>query len=348
MTTALDIIKGALRRINSYQPGDQLSSFDESDCLETLNDLLDSWSIDKLQVFGSNENILQWIVGQNQYKIGNPTCTSLGEPPMSGTITSGSFNVLGVNIPADVVAGTSANQVGAGSTLTDSQNLIPSGTYVVAVGMAYMMNTDGTIVTNPDGTPVTIASPTALIMSQAATGSSQGLDVITYTIPGDFPIPRPLRITNGFTRINTLDFTIEVTQSQDRFLEILYKAQPGPWPTVAWYNNQMPYGILNVYQTPGQGGYVHLYTDTILTNLALTQVLVVPQGYVRALKWCLAKEICGEYGFPLTEQIKTNAAESLNMVKAINAKPAVVSKYDRELVRGNRPDGGWILTGGMR
>jgi hypothetical protein len=117
---------------------------------------------------------------------------------------------------------------------------------------------------------------------------------------------------------------------------------------VAWWNNQFPYGLLNVYQSPGNSAELHLFTDTILSNLTLNQVLVMPQGYSRMLKWLLAKELCAEYGFPLSEAIKTNAQEALSFVKALNAKPANVARYDRELVRGNRPDGGWITHGGYR
>jgi hypothetical protein len=326
MATAQDIIKGALRRITSYQPGDPLSQTDEVDLLETLNDLLDSWSTDKLQIFGSNENITYWTANQNQYRIGNPTCTSIGLPPFTGTVTGGSNIITGItNIPSGLVAGSNANSSGAGSTLTDTANVIPAGTYVTAIG------------TN-----------TVTMSAAAAATPSTGTDTITYTLPGDFAFPRPLRITDGFTRYSELDFTIEVTMSQSRYLEILYKAQPGPWPTVAWYNPLMPYGILSVYQTPGNSGECHLFTDTILTNLTINQVLQVPQGYVRALKWCLAKEICAEYGYPLSPSIATNAAESLKMVKALNAQPAVVSRYEGELVSGNRPDYGWITHGGFR
>lgn len=325
--TALDFVKKALRRINSYQSGETIAQQDAKDVLDTANDLLDSWSTDTLYLFGSVENILSWIVGQNQYRIGNPTCTSIGLPVFTGTITSGSAVITGVTqIPASLVAGTSFNQIGAGSTLTDLQALFPANTYCTAIG------------TN------------TVTMNANATGNSQGLDQITYTIPGDFPIARPLRITNAFTRINQLDFTLDVCDTQDRFLEILYKAQPGPWPTVAWYNNAMPYGVLNVYQTPGQGGQVHLFTDTILSNLTLQQTIVMPQGYARAFSWCLAKEIWPEYhgSEPLPATIATNAADALNMIKALNARPAARATYDQMLVRGNRPDGGWILTGGMR
>jgi hypothetical protein len=316
MTTALDIIKGALRRISSYQSGEQIAPPDEQDCLDTLNDMLDSWSIDKLMVYGSNETILEWQAGKNQYTIGNPTCTSIGEPPFTGTVTRGSNVITNVTkIPTDLFVG---------ATLTDLGSVIPLGTTVTAVG------------TN------------SVTMSASATSAFAGQDQITYTIPGDFAIDRPVRITAGFTRMNGLDFDLDVYASQDEYTSVLYKAQPGPWPTIAWYNNTMPYGILNVYQTPGQNAEVHLFIDTILNNLTATQTLILPQGYTRALKWCLAKEMCAEFGFPITDAIRINAAESVNLIKALNAKPATRAKYDREISRGNRPDGGWIIHGGYR
>lgn len=325
----LDLVKRALKHITAYQSGETIAPQDAQDGADQMNSMLDLWSTQKLAVFGSNENILSWIVGQNQYRIGNPTCTSIGEQPFTGMVTSGSNVITGVTqIPADLVAGTSYNQVGAGSTLTDTGNLFPANTYCTAFN----------------------ALAQTVMMSANAIGNSQGLDQITYTIPGDFPIARPLRITNAFTRINQLDFTLDVCDTQDRFLEILYKAQPGPWPTVGWYNNLMPYGVLNVYQTPGQGATVHLFTDTILSNLTLQQTVILPQGYTFAIEWNLAKLIWPDYwsGKPVPTHIAENAKQGLDAIKALNAKPAARAAYDRMLVRGNRPDGGWIVHGGYR
>lgn len=418
MTSALSIIQGALRRINSFQSGEPLSPIDESDCLETLNDLLDSLSLDKLHVFGSNEWILTWTSQKRYYTVGNPTNAQLSNstgviesaagpvgslvypninagavwPNISGVIgaifngqtatnvltinsmTSGavfvgdiiigaglpantkiasfgtgsgqtgtynltttpgtvaaeamstqSATIVVTNVPSNLIAGpTSAYAVGSGSILSDSMNLIPLNTTVLAFTAA------------------------SITMSANAMGVSQGSDSIAYTIPGDFPIPRPLRITNGFTRFNTLDFTLEVAATQAQYTRLLYKAQSGPWPTLAWYNNTFPYGILNAYQQPGNGAELHLFVDTILNNMTLNQTLSMPQGYARMLKWNLAKEICAEYGFPMSDSIKLNAQASLDAIKALNALPAAVSTYDRALTRGNRPDGGWILSGGLR
>jgi len=325
-TTALNLLQGALRRINSYQSGEQIALPDATDCLDTLNDLLDSLSLDKQYVFGSNENILTWTAQKRLYSVGNPIMSLFGSLPFSGTLTSGSPTITALSsIPANLVAGsTAAYAVGSGSILVDVQGLIPLNTTVTGIGVS------------------------TITMSANASANSTGSDTFSYTVPGDFPIQRPLRITHGFTRFNALDFTLDVAETQSQYTELLYKAQPGPWPTVAWYNNQFPYGLLNAYQAPGNNAELHLFTDTILSNLTLNQVLVMPQGYSRMLKWLLAKELCAEYGFPLSEAIKVNSQEALSFIKALNAKPAEVARYDRELVRGNRPDGGWITHGGYR
>jgi hypothetical protein len=327
-TTALSIVKGALRKINSYQSGEQLSNFDETDCLETLNDLLNSLSTDKEFIFGSQENILSWTAQQRLYKIGNPTCSLLGLQPFTGTLTGGSNVITGItNLPPQLVAGQNpAYQVGSGSILNDVQGLIPVNTTVTAIG------------TN------------SVTMSANAIGNSAGLDSVTFTVPGDLPIPRPLRITHGFTRFNSLDFTLDVYATETQYTQFLYKAQPGPWPTVAWYNATFPYGLLNVYQTPGNSAECHIFTDTILQNLTLNQTLIMPQGYARCLKLLLARDIWIEYVSPVTvpAMLMKLAMEASNYIKALNAKPANVSQYDRELVRGNRPDGGWCTHGGYR
>lgn len=316
--TALQYITSALRKINSYQPGETLADVDSNDCLEILNDLLDSWSTEKLHVYGTNEFVLSWVNGQFSYKIGNPLCTDLGEKPFTGTLTGGSPTITGVtNIPQDLKVG---------ATLTDVGNVIPSGTTVTAIG------------TN-----------TVTMSANATASPSIGTDTITYSVPGDFAIARPLRITYGFTRINELDFPFDVYATQEEYLSILFKYQPGPWPTVAWYNNTYPYGILNVYQAPGMNAECHLFCDTILANLALTDTIQLPQGYARALKWSLAKELWSEYwgAAPLPDSIKKNAHDALQAIKALNAQPPERARYDSALLRNGRVGADWITHGGF-
>ena len=326
-TTALEIIKTALRRINSYQSGDPIDTPDANDALEVFNDLLDSFSTSDNFVFGANENVFNWVTGQRQYKLGNPAAVLLGGSNFTGTITSGSPTITAVtNMPPLLVAGAAAAYAqGSGSIITDTQGLIPSGATVTAFNSVAQ----------------------TITLSANATGSSTS-DSFSYTVPGDFPMIRPISITSGFTRFNGLDFTLDIATTQQQYNEILYKAQSGPWPTVAWYDYTFPYGLLNVFQSPGNAAEAHLFSQTILTNLTLTQLLVMPQGYSRAFKWLLARELWTEFmgGAPMPPTIERLAAEAMGFIKARNAKPQAIAQYDRALSRGNRPDGGWITHGG--
>lgn len=247
MATALDLIKGALRRINSYAPGEAVAAFDANDALETLNDMFDSWSTDEYMVYGSVENIFNYTPGKYVYTIG----------------PGGDFSV-------DVVTG--------------------------------------------------------------------------------LAIPRPLRITNAFTRITTqasgLDYPIDIID-QDTYTRIGFKGIAAPWPIKLWYNPTWPLGTISFYQNPSDSAELHLFTDTILADLTLNQQFDLPQGYARGIKFNLARELCLEYGREITPTLEKLAAESLAVIKALNAQPVPLTRLDNEMIGGNRTDAGWILSGGF-
>jgi|SRR6187399_1499046 len=312
-TTANDIILGALRFVNQYSPGESLDSADANDALETLNDLLESLSTDEASVYASNENVLQFVANQYIYTIGNYDAGQF-----AGTVTNGSPTITGVTVPADMVI--NGDLTGSG---------IPDGTTILSFN----------------------AGANTVTMSQNAT-ASPGAQQISYTVCGDFKLPRPLRVTESFTRITTsgssLDYPIEVV-SQQRYVEIGYKAISAPWPIIVWYNPTYPLGTLYFYQNPSGGGALHLFTDLILSNLPdLTTQVVMPQGYTRMLKRMLARDLAPEYGAIWTQQQERLTNEAYKMVKSLNQVPVPVAKYDTELTQRQSVDAGWILSGGFR
>jgi hypothetical protein len=312
-TTANTIVTSALRKINSYMSGETIAPPDAEDVLETFNDLLDSLSTDKASIFCSVENIFTFTPNQYQYTIGNYAGGNV-----SGSLTQGSPIVTNILPPSNMVVG---------GTVTDSYNALPAGTLIAAIG------TNTITLTNVPN--FSVAQPS----------------VLTFTIPGDIPIPRPLRITNGFTRLISgpggIDFAFETTMDLTRYNSICLKGVPGPWPIAAFYNPTMPLGNIFFYPNPSMGAECHLWTDTILTHIAsLNQPLNLPQGYSRMLKWMLAREICTEYGFPLIPAIEKLAQESWDMVKSLNQVPLPISAFDPALFRP-RTDASWIITGGF-
>jgi hypothetical protein len=313
MTTANDLITGALKFINSYAPGESLDAADAADALATLNDLLASWSTTPGSVFASVENILTFTPGQYEYTVGNYDAGTF-----AGTVTSGSPTITAATVPTDLIVG--GDLSGAG---------IPDGTTVVSFNSGA-----GTVLMSANGT------------------SSPGAQQIGYTIPGDFKIPRPLRVQQSFTRITTqasgLDYQINVVD-EATYNSIGFKGIAAPWPIVMWYNPTYPLGTLKFYQNPSQAGQLHLFTDTILEQFAdLTQEVNMPQGYVRALRFNLARELAPEYGVAWTMQQEKLAKEAYDLVKSLNKTPVPVSKYDAQITMNNGTDAGWVYFGGFR
>lgn len=311
-TTANDLILGALRFINVYAPGESLDSQDSEDAIQTLNDLLESWSTTQAAVFCTNENILTFNPGQYQYTIGN---YDAGE--FAGTVTSASPTITSASVPDDMVEGGDITGTG-----------IPEGTTIVSFD----------------------SGANTVTMSNNAT-LSPGAQQIAYTIPGDFKIPRPLRIRESFTRITTqasgLDYRIKVVD-EDTYNRIGYKGIAAPWPIVMWYNPTFPLGTIYFYQNPSQAGELHLFTDTILQRFAdLTEEIDMPLGYTRAIKRALGRELAPEYGAIWTPQMELLYQESYKMISALNKTPVPVATYDAQLL-SNATDAGWIMYGGFR
>lgn len=324
MTTANEILVDSLIDINALSPGQPLSATNAAPALRKLNDLIDSLSVDKDFIYTVVENIGQtiatpgWTPGKFKYTIGNPVGGTF-----SGTLTSGLPTITGVTVPSTLIAG---------GDLTDVQALIPAGTTVLSFN----------------------AGAGTVTMSANALASSTGLDTCTYTTPGDFKQPRPLRISSGYTRLtasgnNNLDYWFECTMSLERYNEFGLKFNPGPWPLLLAYQPTFPLGTLWIYPNPSIAGEVHLFTDLILSEFpTLTTNVNLPQGYTRALKRLLSLELCPSWGKSPTMELKRQAAEARAFIKRLNAAPIVTLRYDSEIVRSQQNDAGWIMHGGFQ
>jgi hypothetical protein len=314
-SSAQDLIQGGLLNCNAFAPGQPVAPQIASQCMQVLNDLLDSLSTDQTFVYTQTENIVSWIPGQYQYTVGNPVGGTF-----TGTVTAGSNIITGVTVPGNITV------LG---DITDQLNLLPADTTVTS----WTSNT------------ITVSNP--------ALNSSGGvLDTFTYTTPGNLKMPRPLRFRSGFTRITSgnaagLDYWFEF-ESLDRYNEIGFKGVPGPWPYLAAYQPTFPLGTLWIYPAPSITGQVFLYTDMILTEFTnLTQAINLPQGYSRALKKLLALELCPMFGKTPSPMLILQAKEAKNLLKAQNASPVVTLRYDSDLIYSRHTDASWIVTGGF-
>ena len=321
-TTALDLITGALLNINSYSPGETLNASDSQTGLNVLNDLLDSLSNEESFVYTQVETIFPWIAGQYQYSVGNP----IGGIFL-GTVTGGSNVITGVTtIPLNLAVG---------SYLTDLASVIPTGNNLVSVP-----------------TTVTAIGVNTVTMSAPAIATPPNPDQITYTVPGNIVMPRPIRMRNGFTRATTsananLDYSFDFV-SFDRYKEELLKNIQGPWPYIAAYQPTFPYGTLYVYPAPGTNYQAHLFTDLLIKDFASVNTSYsLPEGYTRALKTLLALELAPIFGKTPAPLLLTNAKQARELLKSTNATPVVTLRFDSSIVRAQTQDAGWIMRGGF-
>ena len=314
MTTALDLITGALRKINVLAAGEVPSNAESADALTVLNDMLDTWATEHLSVFNSNENVLTFTNGKSTYTVGNPVIGTF-----SGIVTQGSNVITGVTVPTGIIVGSGLIAPG-----------IPAAAVVTIIGANSITFT-----------------PT---LPATATFAAQ---LISFTVPGDFPIQRPLRVTNAYTRLTTsgqsnIDYPCELW-TLDQYSGLGLKSQPGPWPKIAFFNSGYPYASLSVWPVPNGAAEFHMWADAVFTAFStLTDSVNFPQGYVRALKLCLGLELAPEYGKRLDPIMIAQAKKAKDALRALNANPQTPASYDGGIVAAGRADAGWVLHGGFQ
>lgn len=325
--TALDLITDAYAEINSVEAGETLNAADSAYGLQKLNDLLESWTIEKLFVFSSTENRFIINPGQYQYTIGNPVGGNF-----TGTLVSGSNVISNVTVPSTLVVG---------SMITDVQAAIPTATPTQVTSFNAGANT------------VTLSANATFTVSTA--------EVFTFTTPGNIAydsttgasISLPVRITNAFTRITStgslgLDYPIEVI-NRDKYFAIGLKGIAGPWAKSLYYNRTFPLGNIYLYPNPSTGGELHYITDTILQDLtSINSPVNLTQGYARAIKTNLAIELAAANGKAVAPSLAMRAKQSKAVVKSLNAIPEIEAFFDKNILNTRRADAGFIMDGGFR
>lgn len=317
-TTALDLIRGALRRVGALASGEQVDPDTANDCFALLNDWLDQLSNEKSFIFCTQEVIHGMSSGKFQYTIGQPgndvgcsfTASILQDVLTVTAIASGALSVGQVIQGAGIQPGTAITALGTG--------LGGSGTAALGTYKIYPPNAFG-------------AGP-----------------LTSYA-------PRPLRINSAMVRVTTsiggsLDYPVDIISVEDYQL-IGLKALNGPWPKILYYQPSMPQGILNYWPNPNAAAEMHLFADTIFNQFpGLASPIAFPQGYKLFLRFGLAELLLPDFGKTSPEQIALIVSQAGNArawLKRTNARPTPAAHFDVNLLPGQRKDAGWILHGGF-
>jgi hypothetical protein len=321
MTTPLDIISRALKDIGALEAGETPTSEASQDAFDMLNDLCDQWSNEQMMVYYKSEIIFPIVSGQTQYTIGPG-----GEIGASFTGSISGFTLT--------VTGITSGALAIGQTLSGTG--ISAGTTIVAMN------------TGAGGNINEVGTYTVNIYQTAA----------STTISAYYQ--RPLTINSCFVRVNTnsngtpivnggLDYPMAVLNYEDYAL-IGLKTLNGPWPKALYYQPAETLGNIFLWPNPAQGE-VHMFCDTLFARYSsLSDNIVLPQGYLMALRWCLAERLMPMYGKASPTQIEMImkfAGQAKATIKRTNMKPPPVARYADALLVGRSKDAGWILSGGF-
>jgi len=324
-TTPFNIISRALKDIGALEAGETPSPDAAQDAFDMFNDLIDQWSNENMMVFNVTEIIFPVVPGQTQYTIGpNPSTQNFIGAQFTGSITG---NVL-------TVSGILSGAVAQGQTLSGTG--IAEGTKIVALGTGAggNVNEQGTYILNKSQT---VASTTITAYYQ-----------------------KPLSIDSAFVRINTnsngvpivnggLDYQVAILALQDYEL-IGLKTLSGPWPKALYFNPGEDSGNLFLWPNPSQGE-MHIFANTIFSRYeSYYTPISMPQGYLMAMRWCLAERLMPMYGKNDPTQIamiNAYAAQAKSTIKRTNMSPLQTARYPDALLANKSKDAGWILTGGF-
>jgi hypothetical protein len=321
MTQPIDIISRALKDIGALEAGETPAPADAQDAFDMLNDMVDQWSNEQMMVFYKTEIIFTLTAGQTQYTIG-------AGGQINGTITG---SISGTTL---TVTDVSDGAIALGMTLTGSG--VAAGTKITGfkTGAGGNVNSDGTYTVN---------------ISQT---------VASTTINAYYE--RPLSINSAFVRVNTnsngqpilnggLDYPITILNLENYEL-IGLKTLNGPWPRALYYQPGESLGTITVWPNPSQGE-MHIFADTLFQRFtSINDEIVIPQGYIMALRWCLAERLMPMYGKASQTQIQMIngfAGHAKATIKRTNMRPMQVARFEDSLIVGKRADAGWILTGGF-
>lgn len=147
----------------------------------------------------------------------------------------------------------------------------------------------------------------------------------TYTvgIGGAFNIDRPDRVEQAFITVTGNDYPLEIINN-DQWNEITHKDTSSTIPAYMKYDAFMPLGLISLFPKPLNGTLTINSFQRLQRFNNLTDALVLPSGYERALASNLALEIAPECGKQVSGELAKIARDSKAAIMRINARMPIL------------------------
>lgn len=335
-SSAQQLINASLRKIGAVGAGNEAESPEDrmyNDGLETLNLILDSWSLDSLIPHDKVTIDFALEASRRIYPIGEGEASDADGLYLSATPTSGAVTMDGAlysasdtyatfDVPRQILITTTTDESGVTFTFTGTD------------GYGQTITED---VTGPNaGTALTdklFKTVTAISISDNAAGN------LTIGSGSIIRRRRPLKIVNGFFRTGTTDSPMEIykrdkyTQKTDKLGTVTAA------PEAIYYDSSYPAGVIHIYKPTTSSSY-RAYLDLWVNFLQIASltdtITTVPPEYHNALMYWLALELAPEYGEDVQPYVFQHAIALYNSVREFNGLPPRQEYFTQPLTIVNR------------
>ncbi len=160
-----------------------------------------------------------------------------------------------------------------------------------------------------------LMQPAKVQLSQALTTSA------TYTFgTGGDNATRPVAIHSAFIRDSGgVDHKVRILTNEE-YTDIPLKTVSSSYPYDLYYRNSYPLGVVNLFPVPRTGYTLYMQCQAALSTFpAVSTVVNLPPGYIKALKYALAIAISPEYKDP-SQIVLLEAENTKALIKRMNAK----------------------------
>ena len=148
------------------------------------------------------------------------------------------------------------------------------------------------------------------------------------TQDGDIGTARPQMIEEAAVIPSGAAFELPVKiLTGKEYRDLPNKGLSSSYPTDLWYEREWPLGKIWLWPTPSEAAKLIYYVwQQLPSGLALADLVNVPPGYLRALRYNLAIEIAPEYGKMLDEtgEVRMIAQSSMAHLAALNLDKRMV------------------------
>lgn len=158
----------------------------------------------------------------------------------------------------------------------------------------------------------------------------------TYTmgVGGNFNTSRPVTIDSAYVRWNSIDYPLSLVNTE-QYDGIPLKSSPNQIPYVLYVDAGFPLTTLKLFQTPNDAtAQIFIESRKEFTRFtSLTDTVLLPPGYVRALRYNLALELAPENGVQAHPLILRHASNAKKWLKRTNWQ-SLVQELDDALPIG--------------